>query len=133
MSSPDQYDPPDKDFMIVALDLLSGLAEGLNGHIELLVANSNILQLLYQCMQVCGVVDVSFHIHLCFAKIIPHFFNVGSYAGGAPELVRPAGRSHQGLLPARFYLRRFVLPHGHFNSSFAKYDDILSSALFCFL
>lgn len=38
--------------MIVALDLLSGLAEGLNGHIEALVMSSNIMQLLYQCMQV---------------------------------------------------------------------------------
>ena len=37
--------------MIVALDLLSGLAEGLDGHIEKLVINSNIMQLLYQCMQ----------------------------------------------------------------------------------
>ncbi|KAF4521802.1 hypothetical protein B566_EDAN011387 [Ephemera danica] len=49
--SPEQFDAPDKDFMIVALDLLSGLAEGLNGHIEKLVLNSNIMQLLYQCMQ----------------------------------------------------------------------------------
>lgn len=52
LSQPDQYDPPDKDFMIVALDLLSGLAEGLEHHIETLVGNSNILKLLYQCMQV---------------------------------------------------------------------------------
>lgn len=37
--------------MIVALDLLSGLAEGLDGHIEQLVVNSNLMQLLYQCMQ----------------------------------------------------------------------------------
>ena len=44
-------DQPDKERMIVALDLLSGLAEGLDGHIEALVANSNIMQLLYQCMQ----------------------------------------------------------------------------------
>lgn len=36
--------------MIVALDLLSGLAEGLNGHIEHLVANSEILELLHICM-----------------------------------------------------------------------------------
>lgn len=49
--NPDQFDVPDKDFMIVALDLLSGLAEGLDGHIEQLVMNSNIMQLLYQCMQ----------------------------------------------------------------------------------
>ncbi|XP_078740908.1 transportin-1-like [Lampetra fluviatilis] len=42
---------PDKDFMIVALDLLSGLAEGLGGHIEQLVARSSILVLMFQCMQ----------------------------------------------------------------------------------
>lgn len=49
--SPDQFEAPDKDFMIVALDLLSGLAEGLDGHIDALVLNSNLMQLLYQCMQ----------------------------------------------------------------------------------
>ncbi|MBN3293886.1 TNPO2 protein, partial [Polypterus senegalus] len=48
---PEQYELPDKDFMIVALDLLSGLAEGLGGNIEQLVARSNILTLMYQCMQ----------------------------------------------------------------------------------
>ncbi|ESP00524.1 hypothetical protein LOTGIDRAFT_112611 [Lottia gigantea] len=51
LQQPEQYDPPDKDFMIVALDLLSGLAEGLEGNIEGLVANSAILKLLFQCMQ----------------------------------------------------------------------------------
>ena len=50
-TSPGQYESPDKDFMIVALDLLSGLAEGLDMHIESLVVSSNIMQLLYQCMQ----------------------------------------------------------------------------------
>ena len=49
---PDQVDMPDKDFMVVALDLLSGLAEGLEVHIEQLVAKSKIISLLYQCMQV---------------------------------------------------------------------------------
>lgn len=49
---PDQFDPPDKDFMIVALDLLSGLAEGLEGQIEQFVIRSNTMTLLYQCMQV---------------------------------------------------------------------------------
>lgn len=48
---PEQFDPPNKDFMIVALDLLSGLAEGLSGLIEGLVASSNTMQLLFQCMQ----------------------------------------------------------------------------------
>ena len=54
-SQPDQYEVPDKDFMIVALDLLSGLAEGLGDNIEQLVARSNILTLMYQCMQVTCV------------------------------------------------------------------------------
>uniref|UniRef100_T1I188 Transportin-1 n=1 Tax=Rhodnius prolixus TaxID=13249 RepID=T1I188_RHOPR len=49
--NPEQFDAPDKDFMIVALDLLSGLAEGLNGQIDKLVQNSSMMQLLYQCMQ----------------------------------------------------------------------------------
>lgn len=49
---PDQYEAPDKDFMIVALDLLSGLAEGLGDKVENLVARSNIMTLLFQCMQV---------------------------------------------------------------------------------
>jgi hypothetical protein len=51
-TQPDQYEKPDKDFMIVALDLLSGMAEGMEGNIEALVKNSNILPLLFQCMQV---------------------------------------------------------------------------------
>lgn len=51
-NQPEYYEAPDKDFMIVALDLLSGLAEGLGGNIEQLVARSNILTLMYQCMQV---------------------------------------------------------------------------------
>ena len=51
VANPDHFIQPDKEFMIVALDLLSGLAEGLGSHIELLVAQSNILNLLYQCMQ----------------------------------------------------------------------------------
>uniref|UniRef100_A0A4W3H1M6 Transportin 2 n=1 Tax=Callorhinchus milii TaxID=7868 RepID=A0A4W3H1M6_CALMI len=50
-TQPEQYEAPDKDFMIVALDLLSGLAEGLGGNVEQLVARSNIMTLLFQCMQ----------------------------------------------------------------------------------
>ena len=49
---PDQVDMPDKDFMVVALDLLSGLAEGLESRIDQFVAKSKIVTLLYQCMQV---------------------------------------------------------------------------------
>lgn len=50
--NPGQFEMPDKDFMVVALDLLSGLAEGLEGHIEHFVSRSNIMALLFQCMQV---------------------------------------------------------------------------------
>ena len=55
LQNPDTYEAPDKDFMIVALDLLSGLAEGLEHHIEGLVASSQVLKLLYQCMQVSPI------------------------------------------------------------------------------
>lgn len=52
LQQPEQFHMPDKEFMIVALDLLSGMTEGLQGNIEALIANSNLLTLLYQCMQV---------------------------------------------------------------------------------
>lgn len=51
LANPDHILPPDKEFMIVALDLLSGLAEGLQSQIEKLLVQSNLLTLLYQCMQ----------------------------------------------------------------------------------
>jgi len=49
-------DPPDTDFMVTALDLLSGLTDGMESSIESLVqesivGGSNILQLLFHCMQ----------------------------------------------------------------------------------
>lgn len=71
-TSPGQYESPDKDFMIVALDLLSGLAEGLDMHIESLVISSNIMQLLYQCMQ-DSMPEVSFYLflsHLIVANLL---------------------------------------------------------------
>lgn len=51
LQNPEQSEQPDKDFMIVALDLLSGLAEGLGSHIDQLVVSSNVLAYMYQCMQ----------------------------------------------------------------------------------
>ena len=42
--------------MIVALDLLSGLADGLNGHMDSLVASSNVIELLFQSMQVIELI-----------------------------------------------------------------------------
>jgi len=53
-SNPDAYEAPDKDFMIVALDLLSGLTEGLGHQIESLAADCNLLALLHQSAQVCS-------------------------------------------------------------------------------
>lgn len=51
LANPDHFLPPDKEFMIVGLDLLSGLAEGLGRSIEAMVVQSNLLSLLFQCMQ----------------------------------------------------------------------------------
>ncbi|KAI9322269.1 Transportin-PC [Dichotomocladium elegans] len=53
---PDQCDPPDVEFMIVALDLLSGLVQGLGQLIDPLVANSepSLLSLLNICIHVCA-------------------------------------------------------------------------------
>ncbi|PAA65300.1 hypothetical protein BOX15_Mlig026208g1, partial [Macrostomum lignano] len=49
--NPEANEAPDKDFMIVSLDLLSGVAEGLGSEIQPLVQGSPILDLLYHCMQ----------------------------------------------------------------------------------
>ena len=47
-------DEPDKDFMIVALDLLSGIVQALNADAEPLVASTNppVVQFLSICIQV---------------------------------------------------------------------------------
>ena len=75
---PTQYELPDKDFMVVALDLLSGLAEGLGGFIAPLVAKSEILPLLFVCMRdtVSEVRQSSFALlgdltKACFVHIKP--------------------------------------------------------------
>jgi len=47
---PENIEPPNKDFMIAALDLLSGLAEGLGGEITESVASSNVIELMLQCI-----------------------------------------------------------------------------------
>ncbi len=74
-----QYEQPDKERMIVALDLLSGLAEGLDGHIESLVLHSNIMALLFKCMQdiMPEVRQSSFALlgdltKACFQHVAPH-------------------------------------------------------------
>ncbi|KAH1022998.1 hypothetical protein HUJ04_012291 [Dendroctonus ponderosae] len=79
MQNPEQCEDIDKDFMIVSLDLLSGLAEGLNGHIEKLVENSNIMNLLHMSMQdaMPEVRQSSFALigdltKACFQHVRPH-------------------------------------------------------------
>ncbi|KAK3816263.1 MAG: armadillo-type protein [Benniella sp.] len=52
VQNPENVPQPDKDFMIVALDLLSGLTQGLNTSVESLVASSqpSVLQILSVCL-----------------------------------------------------------------------------------
>ena len=75
---PDQIEPPDKDFMIVALDLLSGLAEGLESQIEQFVIRSNLLTLLFQCMQVSMAIQEMINIkkHFKNSFFCPTFQNL---------------------------------------------------------
>jgi len=44
-------DTPEKDFLIISLDLISGLCEGLQGSVESLIANSNLMELLQACIK----------------------------------------------------------------------------------
>ncbi|CAM9616045.1 unnamed protein product, partial [Hapterophycus canaliculatus] len=46
-----QVEPPEKEFMVCSLDLLSGMSEGLGSGFGALLASSNLLQILLQC---CG-------------------------------------------------------------------------------
>ncbi|GAM23333.1 hypothetical protein SAMD00019534_065080 [Acytostelium subglobosum LB1] len=47
----DDADEPDKDFIVSALDLISGLTDGVGTSIEGLVANSNLPLVLLECMR----------------------------------------------------------------------------------
>lgn len=44
-------EPLDSDFLICPLDVISGMAEGMQGNMESLLVNSNILNLLFTCMK----------------------------------------------------------------------------------
>jgi transportin-1 len=46
-----QLEAPDREFVVCSLDMLSGLADGLEGALEPFVANSNLLQLLGECVK----------------------------------------------------------------------------------
>jgi len=55
--------------MIVALDLLSGLTEGLGHHIESLAANCNLLALLHQSAQVYSLFKIVTYICDCIDNL----------------------------------------------------------------
>ncbi|VDK19595.1 unnamed protein product [Anisakis simplex] len=78
---PAEYDMPDKDFLIVALDLLSGLAEGLSDHIDQLVASSQIVALIYQCSMVLKISMCVWEIgSFDSGVVIRHFFHLCVFA-----------------------------------------------------
>ncbi|VDL19318.1 unnamed protein product [Hymenolepis diminuta] len=93
---PDLYEPPDKDFMVVSLDLLSGIAEGLGSQIEPLMANSNLISLLHQCAQdsQLDVRQSTFALlgdltKVCFAHIKPQvgaFMNILAQNLSSPNI-----------------------------------------------
>ena len=80
--------------MIVALDLLSGLAEGLGTSIEAMVVQSNLLSLLFQCMQdtTSEVRQSSFALlgdltKACFQHVHPYIGMVNSYDVISSEII----------------------------------------------
>ncbi len=52
--NPDENEEPDKDFMIVALDLISGIAQGVGSNFGALISKQQppLLDLLVHCSQV---------------------------------------------------------------------------------
>ena len=56
-ANPTAYDVPDKTFLVVALDLLSGLTQGLNSAIAPLyeASNGQVFSLLLFCIQVSAM------------------------------------------------------------------------------
>lgn len=58
-SDPDNYEEPDRTFIVVALDLLSGLTQGLGDTIHQLVASSQppLLHLMAVCLTVSDMIS----------------------------------------------------------------------------
>jgi len=76
---PDKFHAPDKDCMMGALYLLSGLTQGLGSHVEKLIVPSKMMELLHQSMQdlTPGVRHSAFALLGCLAKecfdhVLPH-------------------------------------------------------------
>jgi transportin-1 len=56
-SNMDQFEEPDRTFIVVALDLLSGLTQGIGGEVSQLVAatSPSLLHLMAVCLTVSKV------------------------------------------------------------------------------
>ena len=102
MQQPDQFEAPDKDFMIVALDLLSGLTEGLGGHIERLIVASNIMQLLYQSMQ------VEFNYNTNVYRLNIYVLLLGPDARSSAIVIRLVGRLDKSVFSTRSLMSTYV-------------------------
>lgn len=76
--APESVEAPETDFIIVALDLLSGLAESLPEHMSPLVSNSKLIELMLYC-SMDATMDVR---QSCFALL-------GDLTKACPERVIP--------------------------------------------
>ena len=60
-SKPADQPEQQREFIIGALDLISGMAEGLGPSVEALIERVNLRELLLQCCQVCHIPSASIH------------------------------------------------------------------------
>ena len=61
---PDHFDEPDRTYIVVALDLLSGLTQGLGAEIQQVIANSQppLLHLMALCLVVSHRQSLASHL-----------------------------------------------------------------------
>lgn len=77
--NPDEIKPPNVEFLIAALDLLSGIVQGMGSTIEPLIAQTNppLLALLSKCIHVSVFVYVViFSLTIPFRILFPKYFNL---------------------------------------------------------
>ncbi len=79
MEQPDEIEAPDKDCVIGALNLLSGLTQGMGSHVEERIVPSKMMQLRHQIMQdlMPEVGQASFSLlgsldKACFHHVLPY-------------------------------------------------------------
>ena len=84
-------DPPEKEFIVCSLDLISGLSEGLGQSIESLVGASNLFQLLFVCMKVPPYpIPISSPLELCCINGISELM---AFLSLWSEIVRPRSKT----------------------------------------